>query len=257
MKREANIILISLSIMYLISWAIDKVVINFFNNNIILRYVGLYIIGFSAFLALTSKMQTVNRIKKPVLKKHILILFMAQFFYLLITIISNLIFKIKINDLKITNFKYLMIIIIGPIFEEYVFRKTIAEKYSGNFILFSTITFAFVHIISKNISLALAALYSGLIWSILYYITNSFMLTSAFHILQNLFIMFISDILIKTNEKLLGLYIITLVIVGVLGLILLIKNQAEILPDKKFNNEFLKTKGFLIFIASMIFVSLV
>lgn len=192
--------------------------------------------------------------------KHLLLCFILQFTCLMIfSIIMNitLLFNDPFNtEIKLSLYIVIMFLIVNPLIEEYVFRKLFADKllkYGEYFyIVSSSFCFAIVHGVSLGLPQIIYTFMLGCIWSYLVVKTGSIKYSVILHSLSNLFGSIIVLFLQSVSEIMLEIYSITIMITGVSGVVLFMKNKHKILIDnsnillrKKILKEIFKNKGII------------
>lgn len=241
----------------------------------------LYVIGLFIFTQIIKSITNTKIEKSEISSKTLIICFLLQFlaFFIFPAIkgismfISNIISGNKIItsgqdvvvDLGELNLQILFVLIIfNPIVEEFVFRKLFADKllkYGELFyMMVSSFCFALPHIISVGPSHFIYTYLLGMIWSYLYIKTGSLKWPIIFHSLSNIFNgiiqMFIANNFSMTVFK---AYMIFMLILGIIGGIVFLKNKKEIsidgdnkLFDKDIAKNILGNKGIIFYILTII-----
>lgn len=208
------------------------------------KVIGLAVVygaGLLLFRFITQKSPTTRPEKKEIGFKSIFKCFLLQFTALLaLGIIANIlmnVFHVKLsNDFDaLTPYMLFMLLVFNPIIEEFVFRKLFADKLLKHgellYILTSSFCFAIAHGVALGIPQVIYTFILGLIWSYLFVKTGDIAVTVVLHSFSNLFGAVIVQFLQKVSMGALGIYFMFVLVWGIIGLILLIKDRKSIVLD--------------------------
>ena len=222
------------SIFVVISLTFSHYIINNINSSFlkILFTTLMYIY----FIYLTSKFEISWRKNYPVTKTNLLFSYLGVLGFILINFsiptLYNLMFKksVEIESFNLEQFPPIIIIskiLLFPFLEELFFRKTILQGLSNSYgakrgILISAIFFSFAHLFSGN-GLLIAFL-GGIVLGIIFNKTQNLYHVTFLHILINLFILYVSPLMLEFFNKLpYNNSVLILVIIIIIGLFLIIK----------------------------------
>ncbi len=137
--------------------------------------------------------------------------------------------------LPMTSSMLFMLLVFNPIVEEFVFRHLFAGKllqYGQRFyILASAFCFALVHGVSVDFGHIIYTFILGMIWAYLTVQTGNIALAVLMHALSNFFNAIIIQMLFDISTEAVGIYSILLMALGVVGLVLFLKNRRKIILD--------------------------
>lgn len=213
-----------------------------FINNLI-GLIILYGIGLVLFMFVIKDIDSQKYQKNKISFKTITFSFLLQCSAMLVLIILvNVLLLLGVNetstDINSTSPAMIfMLLIFNPIVEEFVFRKLIADKLlkygEAFYILVSSYCFAILHGISIGFVNIIYTFILGLIWSYLLVKTGSFLLVVFMHAISNLFNAIIMQILLSISIKMVSIYMMIILVLGIIGLILFIINRKKIIVDNK------------------------
>jgi len=212
--------------------------------------VVLYTIGLGVFLLITKDVVGENYKKGKVSSNTILICFLLQFTALLVfTLVKGLTVSItkdtSVERNNLSPYMLFSLLIFAPVLEEFVLRHLFAKKllkHSTSFyILVSSFCFSFVHGVSLGIPSIVYTFILGLIWSYLLVKTGDLKISIVFHSLSNLFGGILTQMLLGVSDEIFSIYFLLVIVLGLAGLILFIKNRKDFTVDGKvFGRENLK-----------------
>ena len=213
-----------------------------FINNLI-GLIILYVIGLFLFMFVIKDIDSQKYQKNKISFKTIIFSFLLQCTAMLVLIILvNVLLLLGVNqtstDINSTSPAMIfMLLIFNPILEEFVFRKLIADKLlkygEAFYILVSSYCFAILHGVSLGFVNIVYTFILGLIWSYLLVKTGSFLLVVFMHAISNLFNAIIIQILLNISIKMVSIYMMIILLLGIIGLILFVINRKKIIVDNK------------------------
>ncbi len=232
-------------------------------------YILLYAIGLETFLFITRKTDEQEYAKNKVSSKTLLICFLLQFTALMIRAIIGFFEKDASTDDLITLSPYMifMLLIFAPVVEELVFRHLFATrllKYGERFyILASALCFALVHGFSLGFQGMIYPFFLGLIYAYLMVKSGNIILVMIMHALSNLFGSILIQFFIGVSKEATIIYMILLIVLGVTGSVLFLRNKEKIVLDgtpglvnKAVLKDVITNKGILFFIAFTVIIVL-
>ena len=171
---------------------------------------------------------------------------LAQFFaFVLMVPISNLETKFglvssqaleKQSEEQSKGINVFLLMIVVPFMEELLFRKMLGDLLGSGqtalFLCLSALVFSLIHLQTGRIAVAIGMFYNGFLWAWVYAGSGSLLLCAALHILFNLMMDFIPNLLKKTSSKAHGLYFVGLVLAGIAGFVMLVSNLKHYLPPE-------------------------
>mgnify|MGYP000928304057 CR=1 FL=1 len=234
----------------------------------------LYGLGLGLFVLITknvSKHSYTNREKGKVSIKTVFLCFLLQctaFMVLNILTIATSIFggtSSSTETMPMTSSMLFMLLVFNPVVEEFVFRHLFATrllKYGERlYILASAYCFAVLHGVSVGFVHIIYTFILGLIWAYLTVKSNSVVLAILMHAISNLFNSVIIQLLFDTSMMALAAYSVLIMALGVIGLILFVKNRKKViiddasgLIDKQTAKDLFSNKGILLYTALTIIV---
>ena len=171
------------------------------------------------------------------------------------------------KTLPMTSSMLFMLLVFNPVVEEFVFRHLFATrllKYGERlYILASAYCFAILHGVSIGFVHICYTFILGLIWAYLTVKSGSVVLAILMHAVSNLFNSVIIQLLLDTSIKALAAYSVLIMGLGVIGLILFLKNRKKVvtddapgLLDKQTIKNLFTNKGIL-FYTALTFIAIV
>jgi len=232
----------------------------------ILGMVVLYVLGLGLFLCITRSIPVSPYEKKKISLQTVLLCFLLQFTAILVlTVLVNISDSIGDNDASVdinaaSGYMLFLLLVFNPIMEEFVFRKLFADKllrYGERFYIFvSAFCFALVHGVSLGIPQIVYTFILGMAWAYLMTKTGDIKLVILLHALSNLFGSIITQMLLGISEVAAGIYSMSLIALGILGMVLFLAYKKKIVLDGKTGlfgktviKEILTNKGILFYIA--------
>lgn len=229
----------------------------------------LYGVGLGLFVLITknvSKESYARKEKSEVSVKTLILCFLLQcaaFMVLNVLAIATSFFggtSSSTESTPMTPSMLFMLLVFNPIVEEFFFRHLFARrllKYGERFyILASAYCFAIVHGVSVGFTHIIYTFILGLIWAYLTVKSGSIVLAVVMHAVSNLFNAVIIQLLSDTSMEALAVYSALIMALGVIGLILFIKNRKKVvlddasgLIDKQAVKDLFTNKGILIYTA--------
>lgn len=242
--------------------------------NGVVGFAVLYGLGLGLFVLITknvSKQSYTNREKGKVSIKTVFLCFLLQctaFMVLNILTIATSIFggtSSSTETMPMTSSMLFMLLVFNPVVEEFVFRHLFATrllKYGERlYILASAYCFAVLHGVSVGFVHIIYTFILGLIWAYLTVKSNSVVLAILMHAISNLFNSVIIQLLFDTSMMALAAYSVLIMALGVIGLILFVKNRKKViiddasgLIDKQTAKDLFSNKGILLYTALTIIV---
>ena len=206
-------------------------------------FVFLYGIGLFLFMSVIKTIPSVKMKARRISMNTFLKCFLLQFTaFTALLVMSIMVSKVTGNEtnsnlIAITPYTVFESLILCPIVEELVFRKLFADKLLNYgewlYIIVSSFCFAIVHGVSIGLPQIAYTLILGLIWSYAVVITGNIIIPIILHSLSNLFGDIILQALRGISMELLGVYVALMILLGVIGLILLIRDRSKIVIDTR------------------------
>lgn len=229
----------------------------------------LYGVGLGLFVLITkniSKHPYAHKETGEVSFKTVFLCFLLQctaFMVLNVLAIATSIFGDNSSStmtMPMTPSMLFILLVFNPVVEEFVFRHLFATrllKYGERFyILASAYCFAILHGVSVGFVHIIYTFILGLIWAYLTLKSGSLVLAILMHALSNLFNGIIVQLLRDTSIKALSAYLVLIIVLGVTGLILFLKNRKKVilddapgLIDKQAAKDLFTNKGILFYTA--------
>jgi membrane protease YdiL (CAAX protease family) len=130
----------------------------------------------------------------------------------------------------------LLLLMLVPLMEELLSRKLLGDLLGTGqvrlFLCTSALVFSLLHLQTGRLAVAVGMLYAGFLWAWVYASSGSLLLSTVYHALFNLLMVFIPEHLErKKSDKAHRMYIAGLMLVGTIGFILLASNLAHYLPS--------------------------
>lgn len=204
----------------------------------------LYLPGLGLLLLFIKDLPTFQISSQGFVVADYVVVFAAQFFaFVLIALFSILEVKLGLisqqaleqpeDDNKGIN--AFMVMTVVPLLEELMSRKLLGEllgsSQTGLFLWLSALVFSLIHLQTGRIAVAVSMFYTGFLWAWVYAGSGSLLLCTAYHIVFNLMMVFIPERLKEiTSQKVHKTYIVSLILVGTVGFVLLAFNSARFLP---------------------------
>lgn len=232
----------------------------------ILGMVVLYGLGLGVFLCIIRNIPATPYEKRKASPKMVLLCFLLQFTAILVlTVFVNIADSVGGNgttvEINATSGTMLFLLLIfNPVMEEFVFRKLFADKLlkygERSYVLVSAFCFALVHGVSLGIPQIVYTFILGMIWAYLLVKTGDMKLVILLHALSNLFGSIITQTLLGISEVAAGVYSMSLIALGILGLVLLLLHRKELVLDgepglfkRTIVKDILINKGILFYIS--------
>lgn len=204
------------------------------------RLFVLYGVGLALFLWIIRGIPSTKPTQKALQLPQILLCFLLQFSALLLVALINMLGHLTGTSAStqmqsVSPMNIVLLLLLAPLLEEFVFRKILADKLliygEGLFILASSFFFAVIHGFPLGISQMIYTFCLGMIWSYAYVMSGNVWIPILLHSLSNAFG---SVFLSLANEAgLLIPYTLVMMILGILGIVLLVKNRKRIVLDGK------------------------
>ncbi len=205
--------------------------------------VSLYGVGLFLFMFIIKTIPSAKMKAKKISVKTFLKCFLLQFTaFMVLIVIAIIVSKVTGNEtndilIAITPYTLFESLIFCPVVEEFVFRKLFADKLlkygEWFYIIVSSFCFAIVHGVPMGLPHIVYTLVLGLIWSYLVVKTGKIIIPIILHSLSNLFGNIILQTLQGISMELLVVYVVLMILLGVIGLILLIKDRNKIVIDNR------------------------
>ncbi|MGX7024310.1 CPBP family intramembrane glutamic endopeptidase [Vagococcus hydrophili] len=232
---------------------------------IVSNFIGMYGIGLPIFLYLFKDREKLDVPRKEKISfKEGFVLFTIGFAVMYVvnlgcTVIFTLLGAKITNQLGETIMglnivsAFLLIVIIGPILEELLFRKTLyrfSDTLGENgYIIFSSIMFSLFHL---NITQSIYTFFLGIILAYLYVKTGKLIVPIVMHMVVN-FVGSIIPLLLFGSETAVVFYSLIALILVVAGLVFLIVNFSQVKAIFKTDNHFslsqsVRNPGMIIFL---------
>jgi membrane protease YdiL (CAAX protease family) len=206
-------------------------------------FVFLYGVGLFLFMSVIKTIPSVKMKARRISMNTFLKCFLLQFTaFTALLVMSIMVSKVTGNEtnsnlIAITPYTVFESLILCPIVEELVFRKLFADKLLNYgewlYIIASSFCFAIVHGVSIGLPQIAYTLILGLIWSYAVVITGNIIIPIILHSLSNLFGDIILQALRGISMELLGVYAACMVLLGVIGFTLLIRDRSKIVIDNR------------------------
>ncbi|MGI6742235.1 MAG: CPBP family intramembrane glutamic endopeptidase [Eubacteriales bacterium] len=234
--------------MFLAYWIYSIFIENYLPVNVDIKtLIGkaiLFIFGVGIFLISTKNIENYKYSKNKASAKTILICFLLQFTALMATIIISFLGtalitafggKYSAPDDTMSPVTLILLLVLNPVVEEIVFRHLFANKLLKHgerlYIFMSAYCFAIAHGVSLGVIQIGYTFILGMIYSYLMVKTGNLVLVVILHSLSNLF----GGVLLKTLSNvsigLAALYLLSVVVLGVIGLTLFLLNRKNIVLD--------------------------
>lgn len=201
----------------------------------------LYGVGLGVYLSILRKMPSRKPVRGKVSGKTLVLCFLLQFTAIMIlSVVTNILSALGLADMSTTMdttslYSLFMLLIFNPIVEELVFRKIMADKllrYGELFyMVVSSFCFAIVHGVSLGIPQILYTFILGMIWSYIMVKTGDIRLVIVLHALSNLGGSIIIQFLMGISMIAAGMYSMLLMALGVVGMMLFVKNKKHLSLD--------------------------
>lgn len=244
-KRDLERVAFGIAIMFGIYWSYSYLIKQRLTVGegvkTIIGMIVLYILGLGLFLFITRSIFATPYEKKKISLKTVLLCFLLQFTAILVlTVLVNISDSIGGNeasaDINTTSGNMLFLLLVfNPIMEEFVFRKLFADKllqYGERFyIIVSAFCFALVHGVSLGVPQIVYTFLLGIIWAYLLVKTGELKLVILLHALSNLFGGIIAQTLLSISIVVAAVYSMSLIVLGILGLILFLIHKKKIVLD--------------------------
>lgn len=271
--KDLEKVAFGIAVMFGLDWLYLMVVKQYLPfSGIVKGVVGLAVLygaGLGLFFLITknvSRQSYAHKEKGKVSIKTILLCFLLQctaFMVLNVLSIATSIFGgtgSSTETTPMTPSMLFMLLVFNPIVEEFVFRHLFATrllKYGERFyILASAYCFAIVHGVSVGFVHIIYTFILGLIWAYLTIKSDSIVLAILMHAVSNLFNAVIVQLLLDTSTTAVAAYSALIMALGVIGLILFLKNRKKVvtdgasgLIDKQAVKDLFTNKGILFYTA--------
>ena len=209
----------------------------------VLGIVALYGVGLGGLLCIIRNIPSATYEKRKVSVKTVLLCLLLQFTAILVlTVLVNIADFIGGNGTQVeidatSGYMLFMLLVFNPVVEEFVFRKLLADKlllYGERFyVLVSAFCFALVHGVSLGIPQIMYTFILGAVWAYLFAKTGDIKVVVLMHALSNLFGSVIMQTLMGLSEIAAGMYSLSLIALGILGLVLFLVHRKKVVPDGK------------------------
>lgn len=204
------------------------------------RLFVLYGVGLALFLWVIRGIPSTKPTQKPLQLPQILLCFLLQFSALLLIALINMLGHLTGSPAStqmqpVNLMSIVLLLLLAPLLEEFVFRKILADRLliygEGLFILASSFFFAVIHGFPLGIPQMIYTFCLGMIWSYAYVMSGNIWIPILLHSLSNAFgSVFLS---LANEADLLIPYTLAMMILGILGIVLLVKYRKRIVVDGK------------------------
>lgn len=141
----------------------------------------------------------------------------------------------SIDTTPMSSSMLFMLLVFNPVVEEFVFRHLFASRLLKHgerfYILASAYCFAILHEVSVGFTHIIYIFILGLIWAYLTVKSGSLVPAILMHAISNLFNSVIVQLLANTSMTALAAYSLLIMALGLIGLILFLKNRKKIVLD--------------------------
>ncbi len=206
----------------------------------------LYIPGLGLLFLLLKDLPKLPLSSQSFTPGNYLLVFFAQFFaFVLMALFSTLEGKLGLIDLQSLKQQkeerdnegpgLFLLILVVPFLEELLTRKIPGDLLGPDqlhlFLYTSALLFSLIHLQTGRLAVAAGMFYTGFLWAWVYVASGSLILCTVYHALFNFLMVFLPDYLEKTrDDKVHGLYIAGLSLVGTIAFILLLFKRGHYLP---------------------------